>query len=100
VLALAERVDGEVPSSGYRDSGVLASAAYNVGPGTLRAGWEGDYARDIGLPAPTGQTTTIFLPEENSSRFTVAYDTQPVARRRTVTARNLIESRFSDKRAA
>lgn len=70
--------DGEVPNSGYRDSGVLASAAYNLGPGTLKASWEGDYARDIGLPAPPGQTTHISLPEENSSRFTLAYETQPV----------------------
>lgn len=70
--------EGEVKNSGYRDSGVLASAAYNLGPGTLKAGWEGDYARDIGLPAPSSQTTTISIPEENSSRFTLAYDTQPV----------------------
>jgi len=70
--------EGEVKNSGYRDSGVLASAAYNLGPGTLMAGWEGDYARDIGLPAPSSQTTTISIPEENSSRFTLAYDMQPV----------------------
>ncbi len=70
--------DGEVPNSGYRDSGVLASAAYNLGPGTLKASWEGDYARDIGLPTPPAQTTRMSLPEENSSRFTLAYETQPV----------------------
>jgi outer membrane receptor protein involved in Fe transport len=70
--------DGEVPNSGYRDSGVLASAAYNVGPGTLKASWEGDYARDIGLPAPPAQTFRMSLPEENSSRFNLAYETQPV----------------------
>jgi len=69
--------DGEVPNSGYRDSGVLASAAYNLGPGTLKAGWEGDYARDIGLPAPRSQTTRI-SGEEDSSRFTLSYETQPV----------------------
>ena len=70
--------DGEVPNSGYRDSGVLASAAYNLGPGTLKASWAGDYARDIGLPGPPSQTTRMSLPEENSSRFTLAYETQPV----------------------
>ena len=70
--------DGEVPNSGYRDSGVLVSAAYNLGPGTLTAGWDGDYARDIGLPAPKSQTTRISSPEENSSRFTLSYETQPV----------------------
>ena len=53
--------DGEVPNSGYRDSGVLASAAYNLGPGTLKAGWEGDYARDIGLPTSPAQTTSARL---------------------------------------
>ena len=70
--------DGEVPNSGYRDSGVLASAAYNLGPGTLKAGWEGDYARDIGLPTSPAQPFRTSLPEENSSRFTLAYETQPV----------------------
>jgi len=69
---------GEVPNSGYRDSGVLASAAYNLGPGTLKASWQGDYARDIGLPAPPAQTFRMSLPEENSSRFNLAYETQPV----------------------
>ena len=70
--------DGEVPNSGYRDSGVLASAAYNLGPGTVTAGWEGDYARDIGLPALKSQPARIFFPEENSSRFTLSYETEPV----------------------
>jgi outer membrane receptor protein involved in Fe transport len=70
--------DGEVPNSGYRDSGILASAAYNLGPGSLTASWEGDYARDIGLPAPPAQTFRMSLPEEDSSRFNLAYETQPV----------------------
>ena len=43
--------DGEVLNSGYRDTGVLVSAAYILGPGTLTAGWQGDYARDIGIPS-------------------------------------------------
>ncbi len=74
--------DGEVPNSGYRDSGVLLSAAYNLGPGMLRAGWQGDYARDIGTPASPpaspSQAISLSTPEENSSRFTLSYETAPV----------------------
>ena len=70
--------DGEVLNSGYRDSGVLVNAAYIVGPGTLTAGWQGDYARDIGVPTSKAVMLPNFYPEENSSRFNLSYQTEPV----------------------
>lgn len=70
--------DGEVLNSGYRDTGVLVSVAYILGPGTLTAGWQGDYARDIGIPTSASVIMPNFSPEENSSRFTLSYDTGPV----------------------
>ena len=70
--------DGEVFNSAYRDSGVLVRVAYKLGPGTLTAGWQGDYARDIDRPRNNSQTVRFFYPEENSSRFTLSYETQPV----------------------
>jgi outer membrane receptor protein involved in Fe transport len=71
--------EGEVFNSGFRDSGVLLRAAYRLGPGTLTAGWEGDYGRDIDRPRNNSRTVRFFYPEENSSRFTLSYETEPVA---------------------
>jgi hemoglobin/transferrin/lactoferrin receptor protein len=70
--------EGEVPNSGYRDSGVLVKAAYRLGPGTLTAGWQGDYARDVGRPRNDSNTVRIYYPEENSSRFNLNYESEPV----------------------
>lgn len=71
--------EGEVLNSGFRDSGVLLRAVYRLGPGTLTAGWEGDYGRDIDRPRNNSQTVRFFYPEENSSRFTLSYETEGVA---------------------
>jgi outer membrane receptor protein involved in Fe transport len=71
--------DGEVINSGFRDSGALVRASYRLGPGILTAGWQGDYGRDIDRPRNNSATVRFFYPEENSSRFTLAWDGQPVA---------------------
>ncbi len=71
--------DGEVLNSGFEDSGVLLRAAHRAGPGMLTAAWQGDYARDIGRPRNNSQTVRFYYPEEDSSRFTLSYDVDPVA---------------------
>ena len=70
--------DGEVINSGFQDSGVLVRAAHRLGSGTLTAAWQGDYARDIGRPRNNSQTVRFYYPEEDSSRFTLSYDVDPV----------------------
>ena len=71
--------DGEVFNSGFRDSGVLVRASYRLGPGTLTAGWQGDYGRDIDRPRNNSTTVRFYYPEENSSRFTLNWESGPVA---------------------
>ena len=71
--------EGEVVNSGFRDSGVLLRAVYQLGPGTLTAGWQGDYGRDIDRPRNNSDVVRFFYPEENSSRFTLSYETESVA---------------------
>ena len=71
--------EGEVFNSGFRDSGVLVRASYRLGPGTLTAGWQGDYGRDIDRPRNNSTTVRFYYPEENSSRFTLNWETGAVA---------------------
>ena len=71
--------EGEVFNSGFRDSGVLVRASYRLGPGTLTAGWQGDYGRDIDRPRNNSTTVRFFYPEENSSRFTLNWESGAVA---------------------
>ena len=71
--------EGEVDNSGFRDSGVLVRGSYDLGPGTLTAAWQGDYGRDIDRPRNNSTTVRFFYPVENSSRFTLAWETEPVA---------------------
>jgi hemoglobin/transferrin/lactoferrin receptor protein len=71
--------EGEVINSGFRDSGVLVRGSYDLGPGTLTAAWQGDYGRDIDRPRNNSATVRFYYPEENSSRFTLSWETEPVA---------------------
>lgn len=71
--------DGEVFNSGWSDSGVLLRADHRVGPGMLSAGWQGDWGRDIGRPRNDSSTVRFYYPEEDSSRFTLAWEAEPFA---------------------
>jgi outer membrane receptor protein involved in Fe transport len=71
--------EGEVFNSGFRDSGVLVRASYDLGPGILTAGWQGDYGRDIDRPRNNSTTVRFYYPEENSSRFTLNWESEPFA---------------------
>ena len=58
---------------------MLVKAAHRAGPGMLTAGWQGDWGRDIGRPRNNSTTVRFSYPEENSSRFTLNYDLDPLA---------------------
>jgi outer membrane receptor protein involved in Fe transport len=71
--------DGEVLNSGWSDSGVLLRADYRVGPGVMTGSWQGDWGRDIERPRNNSSTVRFYYPEENSSRFTLGWETEPFA---------------------
>ena len=70
---------GDVLNSGWRDTGFLARAGHRLGPGMLTLGWQGDYGREIERPRNNSQTVRFVYPTEDSSRFTLSYDLDPVA---------------------
>lgn len=71
--------EGEVFNSGFRDSGVLLRAGHRLGPGLLTASFQGDYGEAIERPRNNSRTVRFFTPQEDSERFTLAYDLDPVA---------------------
>jgi len=73
-----ESPEGTVFNSGYRDSGFLVKGEHQVGPGSLTAGWQSDFGRDIGRPRNNSQTVRFYYPSEDSHRFTAGYELPPV----------------------
>lgn len=69
-----ESPEGEVFNSGYSDHGFLARVEQKVGPGTLSAGWQGDFGRDVERPRNNSRTVRFYYPYENSHRLTAGYD--------------------------
>jgi outer membrane receptor protein involved in Fe transport len=70
---------GEVLNSGFRDTGLLVRTGRRVGPGMLTVGWQGDYGREIERPRDNSNVVRFVYPSEDSSRFTLSYDLDPVA---------------------
>lgn len=70
---------GEVFNSGWRDTGLRATLGRRLGPGTLTAGFDGDYGRDVERPRDNSRTVRFFYPSEDSNRFTLSYAAGPVA---------------------
>ena len=70
---------GEVFNSGFSDSGVLFRVEHKVGAGSLSAGWQSDFGRDIERPRNNSQTVRFFYPTEDSHRFTTGYEAENVA---------------------
>lgn len=66
--------EGEVPLSGWTGSGARVGYQRELGRGMLRALWRTDLARDVGKPAADSDTRPTWYPEENSHRFSVAYE--------------------------
>lgn len=69
-----ESPEGEVLNSGYSDHGFLARVEQKVGRGTLAAGWQGDFARDVERPRNNSRTVRFYYPFEDSQRLTASYD--------------------------
>jgi outer membrane receptor protein involved in Fe transport len=72
-----ESPEGPVANSGYSDSGFLVKAEHQLGRGTLSAGWQSDFGRDIGRPRNNSQAVRFYYPSEDSHRVTASYDLPP-----------------------
>ena len=72
-----ESPEGPVINSGYADGGLLVKAEHQAGPGTVSAGWQSDFGRDIGRPRNNSQTVRFYYPTEDSHRFTASYELPP-----------------------
>ncbi|HSL22239.1 MAG TPA: TonB-dependent receptor [Vicinamibacterales bacterium] len=70
---------GDVLNSGARDLGVLARAEGKVGGGSLSAGWQSDFSRDVERPRNNSNLVRFYYPEETSHRATIAYDRRSLA---------------------
>ena len=70
---------GEVFNSGFADRGFMVRAEHQAGAGTLSAGWQSDFGRDIERPRNNSRTVRFFYPSEDSHRFTAGYEARAVA---------------------
>jgi hemoglobin/transferrin/lactoferrin receptor protein len=70
---------GEVFNSGADDQGFMFRAEHAVGNGTLSAGWQSDFGRNIERPRNNSTTVRFSYPVEDSHRLTASYDLDPVA---------------------
>jgi len=70
---------GEVFNSGFSDGGFLFRVDHKVGSGSLSAGWQSDFGRDIERPRNNSRTVRFFYPTEDSHRFTAGYEAGHVA---------------------
>ncbi|HSC28835.1 MAG TPA: TonB-dependent receptor [Vicinamibacterales bacterium] len=66
--------EGTILNSGASDMGFLIRGEHAAGPGTLSAGWQSDFGRDIERPRNNSTTVRFYYPEENSQRFTAGYE--------------------------
>jgi len=70
---------GTVFNSGFADRGFMVRAEHQAGAGTLSAGWQSDFGRDIERPRNNSRTVRFFYPSEDSHRFTAGYEARAVA---------------------
>jgi outer membrane receptor protein involved in Fe transport len=70
---------GAIFNSGFSDHGFLVRAEHKAGAGTLTAGWQSDFGRDIERPRDNSRTVRFYYPTEDSHRFTAAYEARGVA---------------------
>ena len=69
---------GNVFNSGFADQGFMVRAEHKAGAGTLSAGWQSDFGRDIERPRNNSRTIRFFYPTEDSHRFTAGYEARLV----------------------
>ncbi|HEV3485629.1 MAG TPA: TonB-dependent receptor plug domain-containing protein, partial [Vicinamibacterales bacterium] len=65
---------GDVFNSGAQDRGFLARVEHSVGPGSLSAGLQSDFGRDVERPRNNARTVRFYYPTEDSHRFTAGYE--------------------------
>lgn len=70
---------GPIPNSGYSDHGLLGRVEQKVGAGTLSAGWQSDFGRDLERPRNNSQVVRFYYPTEDSHRFTAGYEAREIA---------------------
>jgi outer membrane receptor protein involved in Fe transport len=68
---------GVVPNSAWQDRGALVRLGVRAG-GWWTAGWQGDFARDSGLPRSDSATLLVSTPFERSKRASVSLDRSSV----------------------
>ena len=66
--------DTDIFNSGWKDGGFVIRGNHELGPGTLTAGWQSDFGRDVERPRNNSQTVRFYYPYEDSHRFTTSYD--------------------------
>ena len=69
---------GDVFNSGAHDRGFLIRGDYQFGPGTMSAGWQSDFGRDIERPRNNSTTVRFYYPTEDSHRLTLDYEMRQV----------------------
>jgi outer membrane receptor protein involved in Fe transport len=74
-----ESPQGQVFNSGFSDHGFLFRVEHKAGAGSVTAGWQSDFGRDIERPRDNSRTVRFFYPTEDSHRFTVGYEAGHVA---------------------
>ena len=71
--------EGEVFNSGFSDQGFLFRTEHKAGAGTLSAGWQSDFGRDIERPRNNSHSVRFYYPSEDSHRFTAGYEARETA---------------------
>ncbi len=66
--------DTEIFNSGWKDGGFLVRGSHALAAGTLTAGWQSDFGRDVERPRNNSRTVRFYYPYENSHRFTTEYE--------------------------
>jgi outer membrane receptor protein involved in Fe transport len=61
-------------NSGAQDRGFLARIEHALGPGSLSAGLQSDFGRDVERPRNNSRTVRFYYPTEDSHRFTTGYE--------------------------
>jgi hemoglobin/transferrin/lactoferrin receptor protein len=65
---------GDVLNSGAEDRGFLVRGEHGLGAGTLTAGWQSDFGRNVERPRNNSDVVRFYYPSEDSHRFTAGYE--------------------------
>lgn len=65
---------GDVRDSGWSDRGVSARVDQEIGGGVLSAGFQSDFARDVGRPRSNSDVVRFYYPFDDAHRVTASYE--------------------------